>query len=110
MYGLYFHGKVREIMAKHDKDETYFSGTYTFSNDDLTLEPYGTYSTDFGNNTITLSDPPYNSRDLLKEFNEAKFTIEVLKEIIQEMGVDVEKRLSQKKFLDKLSGEEDGEV
>ena len=100
MYGLYFHGKVREIMDKHDDDETHFSGTYTFSNDNLTLESYE-YSSTFTGNTITLEKPPYNSRDLLKEFNEAKFTIEVLKEIIQE---------SQKKFLDKLSGEEDGKV
>ena len=95
---IVFHGKVKEIITKHDKDETYFSiGTYTFTNDDLTLESYGTYLTDFGNNTITLH-LPYNSRDLLKEFNEAKFTIEVLKEIIPRNGCRRRKTFIKKVF------------
>jgi len=62
--------------------------------------------------TVTLPDPviTYNSRDLVKDFKEAQFTIQVLKDVLEEMGIDIEKRLEQKKFMNKLSGEEDGKI
>jgi len=55
---------------------------------------------------ITLSEPmpiidPYEDK-----IKEAQFKIEVLTELLEEMGVDVSKRIEEKLFLNKLSGEE----
>ena len=96
------------------KDKEY---AITISNDDTAFGPvYSTGSQSvqgYFDSTVTLPDPVityYNSRDLVKDFKEAQFTIQVLKDVLEEMGIDIEKRLEQKKFMNKLSGEEDGKV
>jgi hypothetical protein len=96
------------------KDKEY--NTVTISNDDTAFGPVYSIGSQnvqgYFDSTITLTDPliTYNSKDLLKEFNEAKLTIQVLKEAISELGVDVDKLIEQKKFLGKLSGEENGKI
>jgi hypothetical protein len=94
-------------MSKNNK-----YNTVTISNDDTAFGPVYSTTGSFTYDTVTLTDPliTYNSKDLLKEFNEAKLTIQVLKEAISDLGVDVDKLIEQKKFLGKLSGEENGKI
>jgi hypothetical protein len=96
------------------KDKEY--NTVTISNDDTAFGPVYSIGSQnvqgYFDSTVTLPDPviTYNSRDLLKDFKEAQFTIQVLKDVLEEMGIDIEKRLEQKKFMNKLSGEENGKI
>lgn len=102
-------------MSKNNKHNT-----VTISDDDTAFGPAYNISSQsvqgyvqgYFENTVTLTDPmiSYNSRDLLKDFKEAQFTIQVLKDVLEEMGIDIEKRLEQKKFMNKLSGEDNGKV
>ena len=101
-------------MSKNNK-----YNTVTISNDDTLFGPAYLNSTISSQNvqgyfdtSVTLTDPmiSYNTRDLIKDFKEAQFTIQVLKDVLEEMGIDIEKRLEQKKFMNKLSGEEDGKI
>lgn len=98
-------------MSKNNKHNT-----VTISDDDTSFGPAYNISSQsvqgYFDNTVTLTDPliTYNSKDLLKDFKEAQFTIQVLKDVLEEMGIDIEKRLEQKKFLGKLSGEENGKI
>ena len=91
-------------MSKNNKHNT-----VTISNDDTVFGYSTTGSFTYDPGAVTLTDT-YNSKDLLKEFNEAKLTIQVLKEAISDLGVDVDKLIEQKKFLGKLSGEENGKI
>jgi hypothetical protein len=45
-----------------------------------------------------------------EKIKDAHFKIEVLTELLEEMGVDVSKRIEEKLFLNKLSGEDNGKV
>lgn len=95
MYGQCFHGKANGIMAKYKTGGT-FSVKQSYNDNSYTVA---------GAN-ITLSEPmpiidPYEDK-----IKEAQFKIEVLTELLEEMGVDVSKRIEEKLFLNKLSGED----
>ena len=77
-----------------------FSVKQSYNDEQLTA-----YTSGIGTN-ITLAEPmpiidPYEDK-----IKEAQFKIEVLTELLEEMGVDVSKRIEEKLFLNKLSGEE----
>ena len=109
-YGLYFHGKAKEIMGEHDNNNNVSIDDVSYT---ISVDPSYTFDTNMADNTITLTDPlitTYNSKDLLADFREAQLEIQVLKELLEESGIDVAKRLEQKKFMNKLSGEDNGKV
>ena len=59
-----------------------------------------------GGGNITLSEPMPIIDPYEEKIKDAHFKIEVLTELLEEMGVDVSKRIEEKLFLNKLSGEE----
>ena len=59
-----------------------------------------------GGGNISLSDPMPIIDPYEEKIKDAHFKIEVLTELLEEMGVDVSKRIEEKLFLNKLSGEE----
>ena len=59
-----------------------------------------------GGGNISLSDPMPIIDPYEEKIKEAQFKIEVITELLEEMGVDVSKRIEEKLFLNKLSGEE----
>ena len=98
MYGQCFHGKANGIMAKF-KTGGSFSVKQSYTDEQLTAYTIG------GGN-ISLSDPMPIIDPYEEKIKEAQFKIEVLTELLEEMGVDVSKRIEEKLFLNKLSGEE----
>lgn len=115
MFGLYFHGKVREIMV---------------TSDTITVGEISTIVGDIQNTVISITDTPLETTftgkvkivdvdssdcetiDLLRTLKEQKMQIEALSEMISEMVQkkdfniewDLDKRIEQKKFLNKLRG------
>jgi len=63
-----------------------------------------------GGGNITLSEPMPIVDPYEEKIKEAHFKIEVLTELLEEMGVDVKKRIEEKLFLNKLSGEENDKI
>ena len=63
-----------------------------------------------GGGNITLSEPMPIIDPYEEKIKEAHFKIEVLTELLEEMGVNVSKRIEEKLFLNKLSGEDNGKV
>ena len=89
-------------MAKY-KTGGSFKVTQSYTDEQLTA--YNSIGTN-----ITLAEPipiidPYEEK-----IKEAHFKIEVLTELLEEMGVDVSKRIEEKLLLNKLSGEDNGKV
>ena len=63
-----------------------------------------------GGGNISLSDPMPIIDPYEEKIKDAHFKIEILTELLEEMGVDVSKRIEEKLFLNKLSGEDNGKV
>ena len=85
-------------MAKFKTGGT-FSVKQSYTDEQLTA-----YTVGGGN--ISLSDPMPIIDPYEEKIKDAHFKIEVLTELLEEMGVDVSKRIEEKLFLNKLSGEE----
>ena len=85
-------------MSKYKTGGT-FSVKQSYTDEQLTAYPT------FGSN-ISLSEPMPIIDPYEEKIKEAQFKIEVLTELLEEMGVDVSKRIEEKLFLNKLSGEE----
>jgi len=89
-------------MAKYKTGGT-FSVKQSYTDEQLTA-----YTVGGGN--ITLSEPMPIIDPYEEKIKDAQFKIEVLTELLEEMGVDVSKRIEEKLFLNKLSGEDNGKV
>lgn len=89
-------------MAKFKTSGT-FSVKQSYTDEQLTA-----YTVGGGN--ISLSDPMPIIDPYEEKIKDAHFKIEVLTELLEEMGVDVSKRIEEKLFLNKLSGEDNGKV
>ena len=63
-----------------------------------------------GGGNVTLSEPMPIIDPYEEKIKDAHFKIEVLTELLEEMGVGVSKRIEEKLFLNKLSGEDNGKV
>ena len=85
-------------MSKYKTGGT-FSVKQSYTDEQLTA-----YTVGGGN--ITLSEPMPIIDPYEEKIKDAHFKIEVLTELLEEMGVDVSKRIEEKLFLNKLSGEE----
>jgi len=85
-------------MSKYKTGGT-FSVKQSYTDEQLTA-----YTVGGGN--ISLSDPMPIIDPYEEKIKDAHFKIEVLTELLEEMGVDVSKRIEEKLFLNKLSGEE----
>ena len=59
-----------------------------------------------GSGNVTLAEPMPIIDPYEEKIKDAHFKIEILTELLEEMGVDVSKRIEEKLFLNKLSGEE----
>ena len=86
-------------MSKMYKTGGTFSVKQSYTDEQLTA-----YTVGGGN--ISLSDPMPIIDPYKEKIKDAHFKIEVLTELLEEMGVDVSKRIEEKLFLNKLSGEE----
>lgn len=88
-------------MAKFKTGGT-FSVKQSYTDEQLTAYTIGS--------NITLSEPMPIIDPYEEKIKDAHFKIEILTELLEEMGVDVSKRIEEKLFLNKLSGEDNGKV
>ena len=89
-------------MAKYKTGGT-FSVRQSYTDEQLTADT-------IGSNNVTLSAPMPIIDPYEEKIKDAHVKIEVLTELLEEMGVDVSKRIEEKLFLNKLSGEDNGKV